>query len=78
MIDSSEHAFFTTVEKGTKVMIGEGEHSCFIDAGLTPEESRLRLDNKLDEICGESGIKRGFAKIKSKVDDFLGRNFSNK
>lgn len=53
------------------VMIGSGEHSCFVETGLTPEESRQRLDKKFDELFGKSGIKEGFAKIKSKVDDFF-------
>lgn len=31
-------------------MIGSGEHSCFVETGLTPDESRKRLDDKIDDL----------------------------
>ena len=50
MIGSGEHSIFTKIKKGEKVMIGTGEHSCFVRAGITPEEAREELDEKLDNI----------------------------
>lgn len=33
-----------------KILIGSGgEHSCFVETGLTPEEDRIRLDDELDD-----------------------------
>lgn len=49
MIGSGDSSIFITAKKGQKVMIGSGENSCFIEAGLTPEESRKRLDDKVDD-----------------------------
>lgn len=37
-------------DRSSFVMIGSGEHSCFVEAGLTPEEERIKLDDKLDDI----------------------------
>lgn len=50
MIGNGEHSTFIKVKKGKRVMIGSGENSCFIEAGLTLEESRTRLDDKLDDM----------------------------
>lgn len=50
MIGNGEHSIFIKVKKGERVMIGFGEYSCFVEAGLTPEESRIRLDDKLDDV----------------------------
>lgn len=50
MIGSGEHSTFIRVKNGEKVMIGSGEHSCFVEAGLTPEEERIKLDDKLDDV----------------------------
>ena len=45
-----EHAIFTKVQKGDRIMVGSGEHSCFVRTGITPEESRRELDDKLDDL----------------------------
>ena len=50
MIGSGENAIFTKVKKGEKIMIGSGENVCFVRAGITPEESRRELDDKLDDL----------------------------
>lgn len=50
MIGNGEHSTFIRVKNGEKVMIGSGEHSCFVEAGLTPEEERIKLDDKLDDV----------------------------
>lgn len=50
IIGNGEHSTFIKVKNGEKVMIGSGEHSCFVEAGLTPEESRIRLNDKLDDV----------------------------
>lgn len=50
MIGNGEHSTFIEVKNGERVMIGSGEHSCFVEAGLTLEESRIRLDDKLDDV----------------------------
>lgn len=50
MIGNGEHSTLLKVRKGERVMIGSGEHSCFVEAGLTAEESRIRLDDKLDDV----------------------------
>lgn len=34
-------------DRDNLVMIGSGEHSCFAETGLTPEEDRIRLDDNL-------------------------------
>ncbi len=46
MIGSGEHAIFIKVPKGTKVFINGGNR---IEAGLTIEEVKKRLDAKLDD-----------------------------
>lgn len=50
MIGNGEHSIFIKVKKGERVMIGFGEYSCFVEAGLTLEKSRIRLDDKLDDV----------------------------
>ena len=50
MLGSGEHSTFIKVKNGEKIMIGSGEHSCFVEAGLTLEEERIRLDDKLDDV----------------------------
>ena len=49
MIGSGENAIFTKVKKGERIMIGSGEDSCFVRAGITPEEARRELDDKMDD-----------------------------
>ena len=46
---SCEQPFISEVKKGETVMVGSGEDSCFVRAGVTPEESRQNLDNMLDD-----------------------------
>lgn len=50
MIGEGEHSIFTKVKKGELVMIGSGEHSIFVKAGVTPEEEKQELDDKLDDV----------------------------
>lgn len=47
MIGSGEHSTFVKVKKGERVMFSDGT---FVEAGLTPEESKRRLDDKIDEM----------------------------
>lgn len=46
-IGSGEHSTFVKVKKGERVMISDGT---FVEAGLTPEESKRRLDDKIDDM----------------------------
>lgn len=50
MFGSGEHAVFTKVKSGEKVMIDDGT---IIEAGITPEESQRRLKKRFNEICEE-------------------------
>lgn len=47
MIGSGEHSIFIKVKKGERVMLSDGT---FVEAGLTPEESKRRLDDKIDDM----------------------------
>ena len=47
MIGYGEHSTFIKAKKGEKVMIRYGN---IIEAGLTPEEERQRLEDSLDDI----------------------------
>lgn len=47
MIGSGEHSTFIKVKKGERVMLSDGT---FVETGLTPEESKRRLDDKIDDI----------------------------
>lgn len=47
MIGSGEHSTFIKVKKGERVEINDGT---IIEAGLTPDESRQRLDDQMDDI----------------------------
>lgn len=50
MIGNGESALFVRVKKHDKVLIGSGENSCFIEAGLTVEEERKRVDDAIDSM----------------------------
>lgn len=50
MVGNGEHALFLKVKKGSHVMIGSGEHSTFVEVGLTPEEERKKIDDKIMKI----------------------------
>lgn len=47
MVGYGEHSTFVKAKKGDKIMIRYGN---VIEAGLTPEEERQRLENDLDNI----------------------------
>ena len=47
LIGSGEHSTFIKVKKGERVMLNDGT---FVEAGLTPEESKRRLDDKIDDM----------------------------
>ena len=49
MFGSWEQPFISEVKKGETVMVGSGEDSCFVRAGITPEKSKEALDNMLDD-----------------------------
>lgn len=53
MIGSGESSAIITVNKGTKVMIGNGEHASFIEVGITPEESRNKINQQIDKMLEE-------------------------
>lgn len=50
MFGSGEHAIFTKVKRGEKVMIDDGT---IVEAGLTLEESQTILEKRFNEICEE-------------------------
>lgn len=47
MIGSGEHSIFIKVKKGEKIMLSDGS---VVEAGLTQEESKMRLDDRVDDI----------------------------
>jgi hypothetical protein len=47
ILGSGEHSFLVKVKKGEKVMLSDGT---FVEAGLTKEESKRRLDDKIDDM----------------------------
>lgn len=47
MIGSGEHTIFVTKKRGQKYMLSDGT---FVMAGDTPEESRARLEKRLDDL----------------------------
>jgi hypothetical protein len=47
MIGSGEHATFIKVKKGEKIMLDDGT---FVEAGLTLEEEKQRLEDRMDDI----------------------------
>ena len=47
MIGSGEHSIFIKVKEGERVILSDGT---FVEAGLTPEESKRRLDDKIDDM----------------------------
>lgn len=47
MIGSGEHSTFIKVKKGERVMLSDGT---FVETELTPEESKRRLDDKIDDM----------------------------
>ena len=47
MIGSGEHSIFIKVKKSERVILSDGT---FVEAGLTPEESKRRLDDKIDDM----------------------------
>ena len=47
MIGSGEHSIFIKVKKGERVILSDGT---FVEVGLTPEESKRRLDDKIDDM----------------------------
>ena len=50
MIGSGELSFFAKVKKGDHIMIGSGEDSCFVRAGISIEEARREIDDKIDDM----------------------------
>ena len=47
MIGSGEDSAFIKVKKGKKVMLSDG---MFVGVGLTQEESKRRLDDRIDDM----------------------------
>lgn len=69
MFGYGEYAIFRKVKKGTRVMIGYGN---FTEAGLTPEESRQRLNDRVDDVI--YGKPNTFAKkLKRKIQQVNSR-----
>lgn len=50
MIGSDENSLFTKVKKGEIIMVGSGEDSIFVRAGISLEETRSELNNKIDDV----------------------------
>ena len=49
LIAMHKKKIFTKVKKGKRIMIGSGEHSCLVRAGISPEEEKQELNNKIDD-----------------------------
>ena len=47
MIGSGEHLIFIKVKKGERLILSD---ATFVEAGLTLEESKRRLDDKIDDM----------------------------
>lgn len=65
MIGSGEHAIFQKVKRGTKVLIGNGRHSCFVTMGISSEENRT---SPVVEQNSKLHLKQ---KVKEKLNGFL-------
>lgn len=66
MIGSGKHSMFVKKKRGERYMLDDGT---FVIAGDSPEESRMRLDNELDNIIDSkpvSFVKKLTRKIKNK------------
>jgi hypothetical protein len=66
MIGSGENSTFIKVKKGEKIMLSDGT---FVEAGLTEEESRQRLEDKIDDMLYTKPVafvKKLTRKIKNK------------
>jgi len=67
MVGNGDYSYCMMVKKGERVMVSSGRNSYFIEAGLTPEESRIRHKGKLSDILYSkpiTGIKKLVRKIK--------------
>ncbi len=49
LIGSGEHSFPVRVKRWQRIMVGSGENSIFVRAGITPEEARRELDDRIDD-----------------------------
>ena len=49
MIGSEENSIFMKVKNGKRIMVASGENSCFVRKGISPEEARQELNNKIDD-----------------------------
>lgn len=65
MVGYGEHSTFIKAKKGEKVMIRYGN---IIEAGLTPEEERQRLENDLDDIIYSKPV-AFIRKLKRKIEN---------
>lgn len=50
LVGPSESSLITKVKKGERIMVGSGENSCFVRAGISPQEELEELNDKIDSI----------------------------
>ena len=50
MVGMGENSTFMKTKKGNRVMIGSGDDSCLIKVGISLEESRNEIDDKIDDV----------------------------
>lgn len=62
MIGSGEHSTFIKVKNGERVMLSDGT---FVETGLTPGESKRRLDDKIDDMLYSKPV----VLVKKSVED---------
>lgn len=49
MIGAGENALFARAKKGEKILVTSGDDSIFVRAGITSEEARQELDDRMDD-----------------------------
>ena len=62
LVGPSESSLITKVKKGERIMVGSGENSCFVRAGISPQEELEELNDKIDSILYGKGKQAGLVK----------------
>lgn len=50
MIGTGENSCFIKVKKGEKILTGSGENSCFVRAGISVQEEREEIDERIKKL----------------------------